>query len=283
LTSFRDRRLRSILDTLVRIARGDLAARVEPSDRDDETEAILAGINMMAEELEATIQELNRSKMEIRELGARRVKIEEEERKHVSKELHDQVGQTMGVLNLKLHYLAQNVQMDAVTKTQIGRELGSIVGIVEGLSQDIRGVISKLRPAILDDYGFLDALSWHVNQFAKNTGIKVEILGDPEFGCMPEDLETGLFRITQEAMNNILKHAQASRILITPEKRELLFSMTIEDNGKGFEENSLQSKGNRKGWGLAIMKERAFALGGALSVVSVPGKGTKIHISVETK
>jgi two-component system sensor histidine kinase DegS len=140
--------------------------------------------------------------------------------------------------------------------------------------------MAMLRPVGLDDYGLVSAMRWYSKRFSVRTGIPVEVLANENYERLALSIETELFRIAQEAFNNIIKHAKATqvKVIYTRNKKKIRFA--ISDNGKGFDSDAIFNEPQKIGWGLLLMKERARAIHGKLFVDSQPGKGTTITVDM---
>jgi PAS domain S-box-containing protein len=210
----------------------------------------------------------------LRELSARLVEIEEEQRHEIARELHDSVGQSLTALNINLSIL-QN-QLTSETSNNIGTRLADSIKLVEQAVERIRDVMAELRPPVLDDYGLLPALRWYAEQYTGRTNIRAVIL-EPQVAIprLPPSMETALFRISQETLTNIARHAEASQVSLSLDMVDGSPRLTIQDDGIGFDPSQADT-----GWGLRIMRERAEAVGGKLVIETSPGKGTKIVVDV---
>jgi signal transduction histidine kinase len=148
---------------------------------------------------------------------------------------------------------------------------------------ELRQIIADLRPSQLDDLGLAAALQWYVQEFEKRYAIGTNLIVEGNRSRLPPEYETVLFRITQEALMNVAKHANASQAEVKLENYPAQVCVTVEDNGRGFDlENTLRSD-RRAGWGLLGIQERAWLLGGSCEIKSKPGRGTRIHVSVPVK
>jgi len=150
---------------------------------------------------------------------------------------------------------------------------------LEDTSECIRDVMAELRPEVLDHYGLFPALRWLATQFSQRTGLNIEVQGKNLKERLPDVIETNLFRIVQEALNNAAKHSQAGKVMVTLKGSTAEVTCTITDDGVGFDPTGPQRK-TQPGWGLVTMQERAESVGGRLTVESAPGKGTRISLSV---
>jgi signal transduction histidine kinase len=140
--------------------------------------------------------------------------------------------------------------------------------------------MSELRPPMLDDYGLLPALQWYANEFSGRTGIQVNVEGDERIERLPQSSEISLFRIVQEALNNVAKHARAGRVHIALERSDGQFVMSVSDDGMGMDAASHPGSGRRSGLGMVTMRERTQAVGGRFEIGAAPGRGTRVVVRI---
>ena len=152
--------------------------------------------------------------------------------------------------------------------------------LVEQTTEQIRNMLADLRPPVLDDYGLVAALRWYGDQFAKRTEIAVSVVSEEPVPRLAARVENSLFRIAQEAMTNVAKHAQATQLNVKVDLDHETLHLVIRDNGIGFDSLEFTGVNDGTGWGLLNITERAEALGGECSVVSAPGKGTLVIVDV---
>jgi two-component system sensor histidine kinase UhpB len=151
---------------------------------------------------------------------------------------------------------------------------------VEETIERMRNVMAGLRPPVLDDYGLVVALRWYTERFSERTGVTA-ILQERELSPrLPLVVETELFRIVQEVLTNVSKHANAKHVIITLERMDGVVQLAVSDDGVGFDHSVLRKLENQPRWGLITMEERAKAVGGKVYVKSEPGKGTQIIVQV---
>jgi signal transduction histidine kinase len=198
-------------------------------------------------------------------LSYRLISLQEEERRNISRELHDETGQSLTVLNLLLGKALRSpetYQSDIKEAQQVVKEV---------LSQ-IRALSSNLHPGMLEDLGLMPTLEWYLNDFGKRTGIKVNFTHSELDQILPGDFNITIYRVIQEALTNIARYAEVKEttVSLTLEKQNL--SICIEDKGKGFAVES-----QSQGVGLRGMRERVNALSGKLEINSTPGEGTLIR------
>ena len=220
---------------------------------------------------------LERSETEMRHLSAKLLDAQEEESKRIGQELHDGLSQTLSAI--KLWVEAAQIQMRQENTIETAKALEAVIPLVQTSIEEIRRVSRHLRPSVLDDLGLLPAISWVCSDFeAINTGIRIERMLDIEEEDIPEPLKIVIFRILQEALNNIAKHSQAGLTRITLEKNRGGILLKVEDNGRGFDMNELSGVSNKmRGLGLRSMRERASLSGGSFTLESRVGSGTIIR------
>lgn len=223
-------------------------------------------------------EELRISRDQLRELTKRLSEAEENERHRIACELHDQVGQNLTALGINLNML-RNQLSDKLT-VEIDSRLNDSMKILEETAKRIRDVMADLRPSVLDDYGLMAAICWYSDQFSKRTKLSIIVQGEELIPRLPLEVEITLFRITQEVLTNVAKHAMASKVMINLAEVAGKARLVIIDDGMGFKPAGFYLSKEKNGWGLLNIKERTEALGGKLIVESEPGKGTRIVIEI---
>ncbi len=221
--------------------------------------------------------DLRESKEQLRALGLRLAELQENERHIISRELHDQVGQTLSVLGINLVDIRNRLPGND-EKIPI---FNDIIEQVEELTEHVHNMTLDLRPAILDDYGLLSALRWYCARLAKRIGLPIRIEGKEMKSRWESDIEIALFRVAQDALNNIAKHAQAKNATVSLTESQAKIRLVISDDGTGFNVSPERGRKREPGWGLMIMRERIEALGGNLDIESSPGKGTRVTAEVK--
>ena len=248
----------------LREAREQLEARVEDRTRE------------LAQTNEALRDEMRERKQaeesRIRLLG-QLVEAQESECRRISRELHDQLGQQVTALGLKIASLKEAPTLPAPLK----RELENLEEISKQLDHDVDFLVWELRPLVLDDLGLVEALSNYVVAWARHFEVPARLTATGmEKERLPGEFETVLYRITQEALNNVAKHAGAREVDVILERRSAQVSLIVEDNGSGFDPQF--KSGAAAGFGLAGMRERAALAGGTMNVESAPGGGTTVFV-----
>lgn len=220
--------------------------------------------------VEDRYQDSLRARSELKELSTRLVGAQEHERRAISRELHDQVGQSLSALIMDVENLSAMSEQNHI----FGQGLRNIKALAENCLNEVRNISLLLRPSMLDDLGLVAALEWQAREVSKRTGILVEVLDENVPDNLPEDHKTCIYRIVQEALNNCSRHAQAAsaRVFVRQDADHLL--LTIQDDGKGFDPR------RARGLGLIGMTERVSHLGGVLNVDSNPGRGTCLHVDL---
>ena len=223
-------------------------------------------------------EEIVRQSRQLRALAARLAEVEETGREHLARELHDQVCQSLTALGLTLTLL--QTQMPQKTAAKLRGRLAGAVALVEQIGETIRDVMAELRPPMLNDYGLMSALRWYGAEFSHKTGISVDVQGQEAVPRLAAPVELALFRIVQEAMANVAKHARAAGMVLTEAEDNGTVRLVISDNGIGFDQEQLGQPEGRHLWGLMTMSERAAAAGGRCRIESQPGRGTRVVVEV---
>jgi two-component system CheB/CheR fusion protein len=209
------------------------------------------------------------------ELLRRIVTTQEEERRRISRELHDQLGQSLTALRLKL----ESLKAEAGKRSKLQGRIGELDEVVQRLDADVDFLAWELRPTALDDLGLIVALGTYAQEWSKHFGVKVNFhstgLGDARLAPL---IESNLYRIAQEALNNVAKHAEATSVDMLLERRDDHVVLIVEDNGRGFDPDGVEADGAGRNMGLVGMRERAALVGGAVEVESKPGDGTTVFV-----
>jgi len=217
------------------------------------------------------LQEVTEARQELKDLSAKLVATQENERKSISRDLHDAVGQSMSAVQFELHDLAVALRpYDKELRERVDR----VREMVESSLAVIRNMALLLRPAMLDDLGLAAALGWLAREISRLTGLHIQVQADDLPPDLPDEHKTCVFRIVQEALHNIQKHANANAVEITVRASDSWLSVTVQDDGRGFQQ------GRNQGLGLTGMHERAESLGGSVKITSGPGKGTLIEVAL---
>ena len=221
---------------------------------------------------------LKHQSRQLRILSAKLSEAEESERKRIARELHDQVGQNLTVVGINLS-IVKSALSDAGTDA-LRRRLEDSMDLVEEITEFTRGLMGDLRPPDMDHLGLAASIGWYGERFAMRTGVDVVVEGEEIHPRPNPDIENNLFRIAQEVLTNIGKHARASSARIRIGVCDGMLRLVIADDGAGFEPSLAPKADERGGWGLMTMAERADAIGGRFRVESAIGKGTRVTVEV---
>jgi signal transduction histidine kinase len=221
---------------------------------------------------------VHEQRTQMQTLAARMAEMQESERRQLARELHDRVGQNLTALGINLNIVRGQLRDSLNAKTE--SRLAAALKLLEETVDHIRDVMAELRPPVLDDYGLLAALRWYSQRFEYFTGVSTQVEGEEISPRLPQAIEIALFRITQEALTNVAKHAEASQVMVRLAANGGLACLSIEDNGHGFDVGATRQSGASVRWGLTSMQERAMAVGGRQTVQSVLGEGTQVLIEV---
>jgi len=206
-------------------------------------------------------------------LSSRMMRIQETERRAVARELHDEIGQALTAVKINL----QALLIHPGALAQPGQVEESI-RIVDGALQQVRDLSLKLRPSQLDDLGLLAALRWHLDRQSQTGILDIQFSADPLPARLHPDVETACFRIVQEALTNIMRHAGAKHVRIELRRRDDEIELAVEDDGRGFDVAAAQQRASAgESLGLASMQERAALAGGRIEWSSEPGRGARLR------
>ena len=223
-------------------------------------------------------QTLRASAGQLTALSRRLVEVQESERRQLSRELHDRVGQNLTALGINLDIL--RTSLSAETHAEQHARIDDSSRLLDCTVDSIENVMAELRPPMLDDYGLLPALQWYARDFARRTGIQVAVKGAEGPERLPLDIEITLFRVAQEALTNVAKHAHASRVEIALEHAADHCAMAVTDDGIGIGTTTGRDATHHPSLGMITMRERVQAIGGRFQVRSVQQGGTQIAIDI---
>jgi len=237
-------------------------------------------LRQVNEALQRRNDELAALSRDLGKLSSQVLHVQEEERKHLSRELHDEVGQTLAAINMNLGMLQLNGTVD---RALLKKKISDTQKLLAQTMDSVHRFARELRPAMLDELGLLPALRAHLRNFAERTGLQVRFVASPQAEHLTDDQKTAVYRVAQESLTNVAKHARASRVTVRRRKINRGLQIEIRDNGQAFKvEEQLSGKG-RKRLGLLGMRERARLLHGRFAVTSRPGKGTAVSMEIPFK
>ncbi|MGB9904198.1 MAG: sensor histidine kinase [Desulfotomaculales bacterium] len=214
---------------------------------------------------------------QLHELGISIIKAQEEERKRIAREIHDGPAQMMANIVMRAEFCLKLLEMEP---KKLKEELTSLRELVRESLQDVRKIIFDLRPMVLDDLGLVAALKRYLADFKEQYGIATEFVFFGQDRRLPVSTEVTLFRITQECLNNVRKHADARSVLVKAEFIQNRVNLLIKDDGKGFDLAEVSSLPPAGGYGLINIRERAQLVGGFVQINTAPGRGTAVYVSV---
>ena len=277
LRRYDDDRARREAKEALRNAKNELEQKVR--ERTAELAMTIRALENEIEEHRETEAELRRSQNQLRKLSRTILDSQENERKLVAQEIHDSISGSLAAIKFaleeKLDSMGQNPSPDVIS-------LEKIVSQVNATIKECRRVSAHLRPFLLDELGLLPALNWHCREFENlHPGLHIEQQLDTAEDDIPEKLKVVIYRVLQEAMNNIAKHSGATRVSLLLEKQGQRIEFTVADNGRGFDpEKKFAESTTTGGFGLSGMRDRTLLCDGKFEITSEKGKGTKVHISL---
>ncbi len=225
-------------------------------------------------EREKTEAELRFSRQQLRELSSHLQTALEEERTRIAREIHDELGQVLATLALDIHLLEGELPLRQI---KARRKATAMARLIDSTIKTVQRVSAELRPVMLDDLGLSAAIQWQVREFEKRTGIACEIRLSLDGEGPDRNRSTDLFRILQEALTNILRHAQATRVVVHLRETEDRFILQVSDNGQGI---TRQKIADGTSLGLLGIRERAANWGGKVEIRGLPQRGTSLKVSL---
>jgi len=241
-------------------------------DYDNKEAGLAVIIDRTGEELAKS--DLIKSRNELRTLASHLENIREDERTNIAREIHDELGQQLTGVKMDISWIKRNL---GIRDEKVNAKIISALELVDGAITTVRKIATELRPSILDDLGVSEAIDWQAREFATRTGIIVNFTSNVADVKFPPAVSIAIFRIFQEALTNVARHANASAITSSLNKKDNSLVLIIADNGIGFNQTDQKS---RKTLGLLGMEERVIALNGKYNISSKRGKGTAVSVQV---
>jgi signal transduction histidine kinase len=230
--------------------------------------------------LEATVREehaeVARNRQELRQLSGRLVQAQEDERRTIARELHDEIGQALTAVDVQLAVAERAVGTDGSAAAAIHEARAVTQRALGG----VRDLSQLLRPSMLDDFGLPDTLRWYLRKFSDRTGVRTELVEDRLDERLPIDVEVCVYRAIQEALTNVSRHAQATLCRVFVQRLAASVIVTVEDDGVGWQASKSVNSARRDGLGLVGIRERVSDLGGAFRIEGGGGKGTRLTIEL---
>jgi signal transduction histidine kinase len=218
---------------------------------------------------------LAESEQKLRALASHLISVREEERAHIAREVHDELGQVLTGLKMDVGWLGKQLRPEQQALADKADAMGRLI---DGAVQTVRKIAAGLRPEVLDEMGLVAAIGWQAEEFQKRTGIRCRLSLPPEeVGELSPDLQTTMFRVFQEILTNVARHSRATRVDVDLKSSPLRLVLEVADNGIGI--SGLDAR-ERKSLGLLGMQERALRVGGEVSIGGVPGRGTRVVVQI---
>jgi signal transduction histidine kinase len=222
-------------------------------------------------------EQLRESHERLRQLSVYLQTVREEERTRIAREVHDELGQALTGCKLDLAWIASKLPKEKDLKP-LQEKTRALVAHIDSTIKMVRRIATELRPGILDHLGLAEALEWQANEFQTRTGIKCDVHASLRDLSLDQDLNTAFFRIFQETLTNIIRHAGATQVTVHLKEREERIILEVKDNGRGISKEEIS---NTQSMGLLNMRERAGLLGGDFKISpGAGGKGTKVTVSI---
>lgn len=240
----------------------------------ERTRQLRATVNELRREInerQLAEEALHRSREQLRRLSARLQAVREEERTHMAREIHDQLGGAMTGLKMDVAALRRNLQATLLEKS------GAISGLIDDTIQTVRRIATELRPAILDDFGLLAAIEWQLQEFQTRANIECNLSAEMENIPLDPERSTALFRVFQETLTNVARHANATRVEVQLSEQDGQLILQVRDNGRGISDEEISGS---KSLGLVGMQERIHLLSGELDIRGTPGQGTTVFVKI---
>jgi signal transduction histidine kinase len=269
------RPVKALVKSSTQLAAGNLSVRTGLPHTGDELGKLTLAFDHMAQALEQRDLERQHATKKLQVLSRRLVEVQEAERRHIARELHDEIGQSLTAAEINLQAAA--LQSRGVAPT-LQRRLQDSIQSVERVLEQVHDLSLTLRPTMLDDLGLEPALRWYTHRQAALTGLQAEFRADTLEDRLDNMIETECFRVAQEAVTNVVRHARALSLSVELCHRNTHLHLSVRDNGVGFDVAALRTEAVRgASLGLLSMEERTALVGGGLEISSVPGQGTEVR------
>lgn len=254
-----------------------LAVSIDISDRKEAEKALKKAqekLSLYTHDLELQVKKRT---AELRRLSGSIMAAQEKERAAIARGLHDELGQVLTALRIETVWLAERVRL---LDEKAAARASMMSSLIDDTIDEVRSIALRLRPGILDDLGLLEALEWYAADFERRVGVICAFSSEGEIPHLSDALATAAYRISQEALTNVARHAEADQVSISLVVDQFGLTITVADDGSGFR---LESLSELAGLGVAGMRERATLVGGLLEVFSAPGQGTRVVFKAPSK
>jgi len=232
-------------------------------------------LNAELAERELSEKRMRASEENLRALAKHLQSVREEERIHIAREIHDELGQALTGLKFELNSFAKQFESDNADARNEKQQVLNVA--IDRIINSVRRIASGLRPEVLDEIGLAAAFDWQAREFQRRTGIRCHVDIPAQFADPDMDRSTALFRIFQELLTNVARHANATRVNVALSEDEAALALCVEDNGRGIKETEVQSP---RSLGFLGLRERVLAFGGTIDVKGDEGKGTTVCVSI---
>lgn len=307
LASFISSPIRRITDATEKVANGDLNTTLTIK-RNDEIGTLATSFNKMAHDLgrhrkhleelvegrtteletaneqlrreiaehKRSEEELKQSRERLRDLASHLQTIREKEGSRIAREIHDELGQALTALKMDIHWVGQRLSKDQQLLLEKAKSMSKLI---DTTIHSVQRISSELRPGLLDDLGLSAAIEWQAKEFQNRTNIQCKIISIPEEIILDRATSTAIFRIFQETLTNIARHANATIVEVMLKQKSGTIELAVHDNGKGITEKEISDS---RSFGLIGMQERAHSLGGYLTIRGARNKGTNVEVFIPT-
>ncbi|MGD8471264.1 MAG: histidine kinase [Desulfobacteraceae bacterium] len=275
------RQVRAMAQASKQLAAGEMSARTGLNYGNGELGQLAKTLDEMATALEQRQTERERAEMELkrsqelfRSLSAHLQEVREDERTRIARRIHDDLGQALTALKIDLSWLNKKLASD---QDPVREKLQSMDTLINETIETVHNVSEDLRPGILDDFGLSAAIEWQAEEFQKRTGMECKTSLAPDEITLSKEKSTNLFRILQESLTNVIRHADATKVEINLNEKDGMLLLEIADNGKGISKAAIT---NPKSFGLIGIRERVHSLGGEVNIAGTPMEGTRLTVKM---
>ena len=227
-------------------------------------------------ERKRTEEELRQSRRRLRELASYLESAREKERTRIAREIHDELGQALTALKMDMHWLSQRLPKDDQLSIEKAKTISELIDMNV---HSVQRISSELRPGLLDNLGLSAAIEWQADEFQNRTGLECEVTSEPDDIVLDQTRSTALFRIFQETLTNIARHANATKVEIMLKEKPAQVELAVCDNGSGIREEEIHSP---KSFGLMGIRERVHSMGGVVRIRGAENRGTTVSVQIPT-